>query len=285
MTNISKGMVKFLYDVFVYNYTYGKTSLKYDKIKNLLREENQPSKLPPFYELLRMGLIDEVEGNRYSLTASKIFSNSISEFSLGVNLPTSFLEENNKHIHFQYLGLTIFKDLHCMDNPYNVEFNLNHYAHQFQPLQNIIKEWKTIEESYIRNYIKLQKFNPIKNYWKEVKLYDGDMALYKRFIHNDSYFEYVFFFGNKYYNIKSLETEKILFIRLILGKQSAFEFDQNNQILIVNNRVLLPNFIYKTLFITHILNIGKLPDYNQFHLSKKQVNQILKPLKLIYTVR
>lgn len=277
-------MVKFLYEVFVYNYTYGKTSLKFDKIKNLLREENQPYQLAPFYELLRMGLIDKVEENKYGLTASKIFSQSKSEFSLGVNLPTSFLEENKGKIYRQYLGLTVFKDFDSIDNPYNVEFNLDNYTLQFQPIKTIVKRWKPVDLKDVNSYLKLQKFDPVINNWSDLKNYSSETALYKRFIHNDSYFEYVFFYGNKYYNIKSLETEKILFIRLILGKQSAFEFDQNNQILIVNNRVLLPNFIYKTLFITHILNIGELPNYNQFHLSKKHVNQILKPLKLIYTV-
>lgn len=278
-------MIKFLYDVFVYNNALGKTSLKFDKIKVLLRDENTPSQLSAFYELLRIGLIDKVDENSYGLTASKIYSDSKGEYSLGVNLPISFFKENIENVYIQYLGLTVFKDMNWRENPYNIEFNLDNYTLQFQPFKKIVKGWKTINVDYINKYKKLQKYHPIKNDWREVKLYNDDTALYKRYIHNDSYFEYVFFYGNKFYNLKPFETEKKLFIRLVLGKQSAFEFDQNNQILIIKNGALLPNFIYKTLFITHILHIGKLPDYNQFHLSKKQVNQILKPLKLTYTVR
>lgn len=277
-------MVKFLYDVFVYNYASGKTSMKFEKIKNLLREENQPSQLFPFYELLRMGLIDKVDGNSYSLTASKIFSHSKSEFSLGVNLPTSFLKESNIHIHIQHIGLTVFKGMNWMGNPYNVEYNLDNYTLQFQPLKKIVKEWKTIDVADINTYIKLQKFDPVKNNWSDLKNYSSETALYKRFIHNDSYFEYVFVSADKYYTIKPFESEKVLFIRLLLGKLSSFEFDEMSQILKVKNGILLPHFIYKTLFITHILNIGELPNYNQFHLNKKQVNQILKPLKLPYTI-
>lgn len=277
-------MVKFLYEVFVYNYTYGKTSLKFDKIKNLLREENQPYQLASFYELLRMGLIDKVEENKYGLTASKMFSQSKSEFSLGVNLPTSFLEENKGKIYRQYLGLTVFKDFDSIDNPYNVEFNLDNYTLQFQPIKTIVKRWKPVDLKDVNSYLKLQKFDPVKNNWSDLKNYNSETALYKRFIHNDSYFEYVYVSTDKYYTIKPFESEKVLFIRLLLGKLSSFEFDEMSQILKVKNGIILPNFIYKTLFITHILNIGELPNYNQFHLNKKQVNQILKPLKLPYTI-
>lgn len=278
-------MIKFLYDVFAYNYELGKPSLKFEKIKNLLRVEDQTSQLSSFYELLRIGLIDKVDENSYGLTASKIYSTALSEYSLGVNLPTHFLKENKEKVYSQYLGLTLFKDFNSHDTPYNVEFNLDHYTLQFQPLKKIVKEWKTIDVAYINTYIKLQKFDPVKNNWSDSKVFGHETALYKRFIHNDFYFEYVFFYGDKYYNIKPFETEKVLFVRLVLGKESIFEFNLNNQILILRNSALLPNFIYKTLFITHILNIGKLSDYNQFHLSMKQVNQILKPLKLTYTVR
>lgn len=278
-------MIEFLYDVLVYNNALGKTSLKFDKIKDLLRDENQPSQLSGFYELLRIGLIDKVDDNSYGLTASKIYSTAKGEYSLGVNLPTYFLKENIEKVYSQYLGLTLFKDFNGLETPYNVEFNLDNYTLQFRPLKKIVREWKAIDVAYINTYIKLQKFDPVKNNWSDSKVFGNEIALYKRFIHKDFYFEYVFFYGDKYYNIKPFEAEKILFIRLILGKESVFEFSQNNQILIVKNSALLPNFIYKTLFITHILNIGKLPDHNQFHLSKKQVNQILKPLKLTYTVR
>lgn len=277
-------MINFLYDVFVYNYGLGKTSLKFEKIKNLLREENQPSQLYHFYELLRMGLIDKVEGNRYGLTASKIFLHSKSEFSLGVNLPTSFLNENTEKVYRQYLGLTIFKDMSWMDNPYYVKFNLDNYTLQFQPLKKIIKEWKPIDLQNFNSYKKLQKFDPVKNDWREVKLYGDDTALYKRFIHNDAYFEYLLVFANRYYEIKPYETEKILFIRLVLVHKTVFSFDSSAQILSVEKGITLPHFIYKTLFITHVLNKGEIPVFNQFCLNKKQVNQILKPLKLSYTI-
>lgn len=277
-------MISFLYDVFVYNYALGKTSLKFEKIKNLLRDENQPSQLYPFYELLRMGLIDKVDENSYGLTASKIYSDSKGDYSLGVNLPASFLKENPEKVYSQYLGLTVFKDINWMDNPYNVVFNLDNYTHQFQPLKKIIKEWKPIDLQNFSSYVKLQKFDPLKNDWRNVKLYEEDTALYKRFIHNDAYFEYLLVFANRYYEIKPYETEKILFIRLVLTNKTIFTLDSITQILSVEKSITLPNFIYKTLFITHVLNKGEIPAFNQFCLNKKQVNQILKPLKLSYTI-
>lgn len=277
-------MENFLYDVIAYNYALGKKTIKFEKIKNLLRDTNQSIQLSAFYELLRKGVIDKADVNSYSLSASKIFSYLKGKFSLGVNLPESFLMDYRDHILFQNLGLTIFKDLNCIDTPYIITFNLDHYTLQFQSLKKIAKEWSPIDLQYCKSYIKLHKFDTLKNDWREVKVYGEDNALYKRFIHNDLYFEYVFFYNNKYYSIKSSETEKILFIRLALIKQKIFSFDTNTQMLSVKNGILLPNFLYKTLFITHVLNNGEFPTYDQFNLNKKQVNQILKPLKISYTL-
>lgn len=160
--NISRTMTVFLYNVFVYNYALGKTTLKFEKIKNLLRRDHEALQLYPFYDLMRMGLIDKVDDDSYGLTASQVFSDLKGEFSIGVNLPTIFFKKYNIQIYFQYLGLTVFKDVNWIDNPYNVDFNLDHYTHQFQSLKKIVREWKPIDVQYCKAFIKLLKLDPVK---------------------------------------------------------------------------------------------------------------------------
>lgn len=275
-------MIKFLYDVFVYNYALGKISIKFEKIKNLLRDDTEQIDLSPFYELIRIGLIDKTENNSYALTPSKIFSNSKTNISIGINLPISYLEEYKEVVIHQYLGLTIFKTSHWINSPYLIEFNLMHYTQHFQSLKNMIKKWTSVEKQYCADFRSLEKFDPSNKNWKKVRNLEEDTALYKRYIHNAFYFEYVLMFSNKYYIIKGYENEKVLFILLALTKQLLFTYEKNSQTLTLKKGILLPNYIYKTLFITHILNNGELPNNSQFKIDIKQKKQILTPLKLFF---
>lgn len=282
MIDISSVMVKFLYDVFVYNFALGKTSIKFEKIKNLLRDDNEQVNLSPFYELTRMGLIDKTECNSYILTPSKIFSNPNTNLSIGINLPISYLEVYKEVVIHQYLGLTIFKTSHWINSPYLIEFNLLHYTQHFQSLKNMIKKWTSVEKQYCADFRSLEKFDPSHKNWKKVRNLEEDTALYKRYIYNEFYFEYVLFYSNKYYIIKRYENEKVLFTQLSLSKQLLFTYEKNSQTLTLKKGILLPNYIYKTLFITHVLNNGEFPNNSQFKIDIKQKKQILTSLKLLF---
>lgn len=248
-------------------------------------DEDEQVKLSPFYKLLRMGLIDHVGGNTYRLTASRIICSPQYKYSIGVNLPAYIIDENKKWIHRQYLGLVIFNKNHWPGLEELIrEFNLENYSTHLQPLNKIIKNWHSIDAHICNEYISLEVLNTVTNKWVRATKYDSANALYKRYIYQDAYFEYILVHANKYYCIKPYETDKTLYIRLYLSKHPAFEYENRSQLLSIKKGYIIPNYIYKTLFATHILNKGELPRKNQFFLTRTQVRKILKPLNILYTI-
>lgn len=285
-------MVELLYQIFVYNYNAGEKSISFDRIKRLLSNnieefENYKLNYNYLFQLLKLGIIDKVEKNRYSLSNTLLITNSKNNFTIGVNFPDELLKINNDLIKQQYLGLAIFKgnNINIADYDFNnMAFDFDKIITQLNPVNSMVKNWNPDEENELGQITKLEKYNPLKCKYENVKDIEENNTLYKYFLHNGNYFKYLFFYKNKYYSIEPYEYEKVNTLKLLNGNKSLFKYKTKSNLLKLKTYYTYPTYLYKILLLNHIINTGEIPINNQFKIEFKQFSKIIKILNLNYTL-
>ncbi len=285
-------MTEFLYNVFLYQYQIGNIQLDYNKIKRLLIDnisefQNPNVEISGFYNLLKIGLIDVSEKDKYCLTNSCIFTSTETKFSLGVNIPNAIIEKYKINVVNSYLGLTIFENILWDKDKIDfdiINFNLNQYTLGFHDISKVVKNWKFFNSDGIEKFSSMENYDFQTNKWGKTNKIIGDYSLFKIYEFNEYFYSYLFKYRNKYYKISSRETEKIRLIIISKSNKNLIKYDQKNNEIILEEYFNYPNFMYKTFFIEHILSLGKFPENNSFKIKSKDFLRIVKKLKLNYEI-
>lgn len=282
-------MTEFLYYTFLYQNYLGNNEISFNKVKRLLSNtiseyQDVSYAMTPFYDLLKLGLIDCVGSSNYSLTKSSIFVSSSTNFSLGVNLPNSILILYKDKVLNTNLGLTIFKkndwrELSCETEI--ITFNLNVFKEKTCDIRHVVKNWQSIPEEELGKHLSLERYDFALNKWFKTNLFEGEYSIFKKYTINEYYYEYVFKLANKFYLIHLDESEKIRMLILNKANKNLIKFDQEVNKVILKPYFNYPNYIYKSLFMTHVLNTGCFPQY-KFSVNRKQFLLLVKSLKLNY---
>lgn len=282
-------MVGLLYDIFVYNFNIGEKTISFDRIKRLLSNnisdfENDKLNFNCLFQLLKLGVIDKAENNRYSLSNTLIITNTKNNFTIGVNFPEEILKKNNHLIKKQYLGLTIFEDSDINILNYEVNkmvFGLNDSIDLLQQVKSIIKNW---EPNDLGQITKLEKYNSEKCSWEKSNDIIESNKLYKCYLYNGNYFKYMYLFKNKYYLIEPDEYEKVNTLKLINANKSLFKYNKLSGEIKLKSYYTYPVYLYKIMLLNHITKTGDIPVNNQFRIELKQFLKISKILNLNYTL-
>jgi len=240
-----------------------------------------------FYDLLKLGLIDYAGNDYYSLTKSGIYTNQKSGYNLGINLPKSSLSNISEEKSKTLIGLTIFED-ECDVVAQNdipvINFNLNLITNNFSNICRTVRNWDYLTLEQLGSYKSLEKYDYSKNKWIKTSVLEGEYSVFKKFTFNDFYFEYVFKLNDKFYIIHLEEYEKIRHIILANAHKSYIKFNVKTNEVTLKPYFNYPLFLYKTMFITHVMNTGSFPKRHIFQMSKNQFLSIIAPLKLNYQI-
>lgn len=285
-------MVGLLYDIFVYNYNIGEKTISFDRIKRLLSNnildfENDKLNFDCLFQLLKLGVIDRAEKNRYSLSTTSIITNTKNNYTIGVNLPEEILNKNNHLIKKQYLGLTIFEeaDVNVFDYDVNkMVFVLNNGINMLQPVKTLIKKWEPVDFKDLGLITKVENYNSEKCSWEKSKDNIENNKLYKCYLYNGNYFKYLYLFKNKYFLIEPDEYEKVNTLKLIDVNKSLFRYKKLSGEIKLKSYYTYPVYLYKILLLNHIMHTGDIPINNQFRIELKQFLKISKILNLNYTL-
>lgn len=285
-------MTEVLYYTFVFQNQIGNLFLSYDNIKRILSVDltdftEDKNKMNAFYNLLNYGLIDSVAENKYSLTASTLFINPVTNIGLGVNLPDNIILKHKENLLQEKLGLTIFRLADSVLSSEGIEthqFNFNTHTNRFTDLKKMTSYWDNISEDQVHNFKSLEEYNFIKNQWCKCSTYSDGYSLYKIYPFNEYYYEYMFKLGNKYYKINLEEQEKVRMIILSNSNKGLLKYAENTGELILEPYFNYPNFFFKTVLLIHILSTGEFPEKRKFKIHKKQFLHIMKKLKLNYEI-
>jgi hypothetical protein len=285
-------MVGLLYNIFVYNYNIGEKSLSFNRIKRLLLNnisdfENDKLNFDCLFQLLKLGVIDKAENNRYSLSNTSIITNTKNNFTIGLNFPEEILKKNNHLIKQQYLGLTIFEGVNIDILDYEVNkmvFVLNDAIDLLQPLKTILKKWEPVDFSVIGLITNVENYNSDKCAWAKSKDVIENNKLYKCYLHNGNYFKYLFLNKNKCFLIETDEYEKVNTLKLINGNKSLFKYSKLSGEIKLKSYYNYPAYLYKIMLLNHIMETGVIPVNNQFRIELKQFLKISKILNLNYTL-
>lgn len=282
-------MTEFLYHTFIYQYQIGNTKISFSKIKALLSKnlsefEESGSSISSFYELLNFGLIDCLDNNFYSLTSTCIFTNLNTNISLAINLPSAILEIVKNNVIDTKLGLTIFhnKEFLFPDDISTIYFDMDIYTRNFKPLKKIVSNWTNKSREEIRGHISLEYYDFSKYKWMQTSDYAGDYAIFKRYSINEYFFDYIFKFRDKFYELNLQDSEKVRMILLSNSSKSLLKYSQENGEVILKPYFRYPHFFYKTLTLAHILNTGSFPSKKKFKITKNNFLLIAKRLQLNY---
>ncbi len=285
-------MTEFLYHTFLYQFQIGNKTLSFQKIKRLLSNalsEYQSVTFPmtAFYDLLKLGLIDYAGNNHYSLTKSAIYTNQKSGYNLGINLPNSSFSNIREGKCKTLLGLTIIEDgcdvIAQNDIPV-INFNLNAITSNFSDIRRIVRNWAHLTIEQLGSYKSLERYDYSKNKWVKTNALEGNYSIFKMFTINDFYFDFVFKLNDKFYIVNFTEYEKIRLIMLANAHKSYIKFNMEKKEVTLKPYFNYPVFLFKTMFITHVMNTGAFPNQHVFNLSKNQFLSIVTPLKLNYQI-
>ncbi len=285
-------MVGLLYDIFVYNYNIGEKSLSFDRIKRLLSNnisdfENDKLNFDCLFQLLKLGVIDKAEKNRYSLSTTSIITNTKNNYTIGVNFPKEILKSSKHLIKQRYLGLTIFEDenINVLDyEVYKMVFVLNDSIDLLQPIKSIIKNWEPVVFNDLGQITKLEKYNSENCSWEKSNDIIESNKLYKCYLYNGNYFKYLYLFKNKYFLIEPDEYEKVNTLKLIDANKSLFRYKKLSGEIKLKSYYTYPAYLYKIMLLNHIMETGHTPVNNQFRIELKQFLKISKILNLNYTL-
>lgn len=285
-------MVGLLYDIFVYNYNIGEKTISFDRIKRLLSNnisdfENDKLNFDCLFQLLKLGLIDKAENNRYSLSNTSIITNAKNNFTIGVNFPEEILKKNNHLIKQQYLGLTIFEGSNVDIIDYEANkmcFILSNCIDLLQPFKALIINWKPVDFNDIGLITKVENYNSDRCTWEKCKDGIENNKLYKCYLYNENYFKYLFMNKNKCFLIDPDEYEKVNTLKLINSNKSLFKFNRLSSEIKLKSYYTYPVYLYKIMFLNHVMQTGDIPVNNQFKIELKQFLKISKILNLNYTL-
>jgi hypothetical protein len=285
-------MDELLYHIFVYNYNAGEKSISFDRIKRLLSDnisefENDNLNYNNLFQLLKFGIIDKVEKNRYSLSNTTIITNTKNNYTIGVNFPEEILKSNNHLIKKQHFGLTIFEDKNINLLDYEVNkmiFILEDSIDLLQPIKSIIKNWEPVDYDDLGQITKLEKYNSEKCRWENSNDNIENNKLYKFYLYSVNYSKYLFLFKNKYYLIEPVEYEKVNTLKLIDGNKSLFKYNKLSGEITLKSYHTYPTYLYKIMLLNHIMRTGDVPENNHFKIELKQFLKITKILNLNYTL-
>ncbi len=176
-------MTEFLYNVFLYQYQIGNIQLDYNKIKRLLIDnisefQNPNVEISGFYNLLKIGLIDVSEKDKYCLTNSCIFTSTETKFSLGVNIPNAIIEKYKINVVNSYLGLTIFENILWDKDKIDfdiINFNLNQYTLGFHDISKVVKNWKFFNSDGIEKFSSMENYDFQTNKWGKTNKIIGEI--------------------------------------------------------------------------------------------------------------
>lgn len=285
-------MDELLYHIFVHNFNKGEKSISFEKIKrvisnNISEFDDTKRNFNFLYKLLKFGIIDKVEKNKYALSNSVLITNSKNDFTLGVNIPTEVLKLNKDFIINEYLGLTIFKVTKIKVAEYEIDsmfFDLDKTISQLHSTSAIIKNWKSVNGNEIGQFTKLEKYNPYNGKWEHATIIENN-CLYKFYLFNDVFYKYLFFAKNQYYIIELEEYEKLNTLKLMDANKSLFKYDSLTNSLKLKPYHAYPVYLYKILLLNHIMNFGEIPMNNEFKIDSKPFLKVTKTLNLNYTLQ
>ncbi|WP_140485881.1 hypothetical protein [Flavobacterium sp. GSA192] len=252
---------------------------------NILDFENDKLNFDCLFQLLKLGVIDRAEKNRYSLSTTSIITNTKNNFAIGVNLPEEILKKNNHLIKKQYLGLTIFEeaDINTLDYEVNkMVFVLNNGINLLQPVKTLIKKWESVDFNDLGLITKVENYNSDKCTWEKSNDSIKNNKLYKCYLHNGNYFKYLFINKNKCFLIEPDEYEKTNTLKLRNSNKSLFKYNRLSGEIKLKSYYTYPVYLYKIMLLNHIMQTGDIPINNQFRIELKQFLKISKILNLNY---
>ncbi len=283
-------MDELLYHIFVFEQNNGRGSISFDRIKRLLSNnineyENIKQNYNYLFKLLKFGIIDKVEKNKYALSNSVLIVDPNSDITLGVNIPKNVLDINIHLVRKQYLGLTIFNGININDIDYEIDkmcYDFEKIVSILNTLSSIVKQWDEINLNEVGKINKLEKYNHTSCKWENIKEVKDTNSIYKLYLFNSSFYKYLFFFKNKYYLIEPFEFEKLNTLKLINNNESLFKYNSSTKVLKLKSYYTYPVYLYKILFLIHIINTGDFSLNNQFFVNQIQFSKITKTLNLKY---
>lgn len=283
-------MDELLYHIFVFEQNNGRGSISFDRIKRLISNniteyENIKQNYNYLFKLLKLGIIDKVEKNKYALTNSILIVDPTSDITLGVNIPKNVLDFNKHLIKKQYLGLTIFNGIKINEIDYEIDkmhFDFEKIVSLLNPITSIVKQWEEAKLNDVGKINKLEKYNHTNCKWENSKEIKDTNSIYKLYLFNSNFYKYLFFFKNKYYLIEPYEYEKLNTLKLIDNNASLFKYNRSTKVLKLKPYYSYPLYLYKILFLNHIMNTGDFSLNNQFIVEQRQFSKITKTLNLKY---
>lgn len=284
-------MDELLYHIFVYEQNNGRGSISFDRIKRLISNniteyENIKQNYNYLFNLLKLGIIDKVENNKYALSNSVLIIDTDSNITIGVNIPKNVLDINSNLIKKQYLGLTIFNGININEIKYEIYkmyFDFDKIVSLLNPLTSIVKQWEEVKLNELGQINKIEKYNPINCKWEiKLEISNNNNSVFRIYLFNNNFYKYLFFYKNKYYLIESYEYEKLNTIKLIGCNESLFKYNRSTKVLKLKSYYTYPVYLYKILFLNHIMNTGDFSLNNQFIIDQRQFTKIAKTLNLKY---
>lgn len=283
-------MDELLYHIFVFEQNNGRGNISFDRIKRLISNniteyENSKQNYNYLFKLLKLGVIDKVEKNKYALSNSVLIVDPNTDITLGVNIPKNVLDFNKDLIKKQYLGLTIFNGIKIDVTDYEIDkmhFDFDKIVSLLNPLNSIVKQWEESKLNEVGKINKIEKYNHTNCKWEKSKEIKETNSIYRLYLFNSNFYKYLFFFKNKYYLIEPYEYEKINTLKLIDNNESLFKYNTSTKILKLKSYYTYPVYLYKILFLNHIMNTGDFSLNNQFFVDKSQFSKITKTLNLKY---
>jgi|SRR5690606_11659345 len=283
-------MNKLLYDTLVHCHNNGDVVITFNRIKRLLSQsscelEDDKKNFYSLFQLLKLGLIDSVGNNSFSLTPSSFIKYNRKKLTLGVNLPADVVIKNKNYIVGSYLGLTLFNHLHLDSVNYELlesEFNFESNISQLCTKNTIISNWNSIELQDIGKIEKIKKYDAIRHQWSTVAKFNNRYGLYKVYIHNQFNYYYLLCQNNKKFKIGKEEYEKINTLKLTNANNAFFKYNQEKKLLYLKNYFTYPIYLYKLLLLNHIMNTRTFPLNNQFKLNPIHFKKIVKIMSINY---
>lgn len=283
-------MNTFLYHTFIHWHNKGDIIISFNKIKRVLSQnindfENNKTNFNSLFQLLKLGLIDKSGKNSYSLSPSSLITYASKNSTLGINLPSAIISKNKDLVIDSYLGLTLFKGIHIDSLEYDLietEFCFDSSISQLNPIHSIISKWEPVEFYELGKIIKLEIYNPINNKWSNTNEINRNNTLYKIYIHNQFNYSYAYFYKNKYFKLEKEDYEKVNSLKLLKGNKAFLKYNQELNLLYLKRYFTYPVYLYKLLFLNHIMNKGEFPLNNQFEIKEKHFTKITKKLTLNY---
>jgi hypothetical protein len=283
-------MDELLYHIFVFEQNNGRGSISFDRIKrlisnNIVEYENVKQNYNYLFNLLKLGIIDKVENNKYALSNSVLIIDTKSNITIGVNIPKNVLDVNSNLIKKQYLGLTIFYGININEVKYEIYkmyFDFDKIVSLLNPIASIVKQWEETKINEVGQINRIEKYNPINCKWENSLEIRKNNCVFRIYLFNNNFYKYLFLFRNKYYLIEPYEYEKLNTLKLIDNNKSLFIYNRSTKVLKLKSYYTYPVYLYKILFLNHIMNTGDFSLNNQFIIDQRQFSKITKTLNLKY---